>query len=509
MLALVAVVGVASTAHARQTPAVAVGQIESIGIGNMYRPGDWVPMVVRVDSATLEPGTYTVRIEQRDLDGQKVFWSRSVPVTGSGGERFEVYFKPDPLDGGLVDPADPLHFLRRMRVLLLDDGGSEVGLFQAQGQPNSSDDQFNTPRDIRLVVAVTPTPVPAGDYGDRSLRGIAEDVAFLEVRPEDLPRSVLGYDMADAILWGDYPPGDLTPEQRRAIEEFVLRGGHLVVMQRPDEWQTMLEWGGLLPVDLTGTTDVSLPGLFEQWAVEPVVRDRDTNEPVPAMWPNVRGSATLGTATPRLGALLETRWSGGEPLIVRDVHGSGAVTWMGIDPVADPELSRPSRGWAGIWKEVFGWPDDPAFIDMGDSNDRTSQRYQSAGAREFGFALLDGMRQSGKSATLVGIAIFFFVGYWLVAGPGVYLYLAARKRTTLSWFVFGAAAVVATAFTLGIVNLVLRGSPDLAHITLLRGSFDDDNPGLAVAYSNVGLYIPSDGAQELTLGGFDETNVST
>ncbi|MEM8874834.1 MAG: hypothetical protein AAGD32_11325 [Planctomycetota bacterium] len=501
-------------AFAQQGPAVAVGQIESIGINNFYRPGDWVPMRVRIDSQSLDPGTYTVRIEQRDLDGQKVFWTRAVPITGGGQERFEVYFMPDPLDGGLS--SNPAELRRQLRVTLADDDGREVGLLQLPTPPRSSEAIFNSARDIRLVIAVSPKPVPTGDYGDRGLRGISEDVAFLAARPADLPQSVLGYDMADAVLWGDYSVDELDPVQKRALDEFVARGGHLVIMQRPAEPQTVLQWGALLPVNLTGTTQVDLPGLLSPgdtrgWAVEPTVRNQETREAIDKVWPRIRGTATLGTATPKDGAIVETRWEG-MPFVVRKTYGTGAVTWLGIDVVANPTLSPISRGWAGIWSNVFGWNDDPTFIDDLNPDDDTRQAFQSAGPRDFGTALLDGMKQSGKSAALVGIAILFFVGYWLVAGPGVYLYLATKKRASLSWFAFGAAALAATVLTLGIVSLVLRGDPQVAHQTLLRGGFDPrlgTNDGMAVAYSNVGLYIPSDGDQTIALEGFDETNLST
>jgi hypothetical protein len=65
----------------------------------------------------------------------------------------------------------------------------------------------------------------------------------------------------------------------------------------------------------------------------------------------------------------------------------------------------------------------------------------------------------------------------------------------LSWFIFAASAVVATLLTVGVVKLVLRGDPEVKHLTVVRMA-----PGQpAVVYSRIGLYIPRDGPQKLEL----------
>lgn len=514
VLGVLATVGWPLTADAQSPPAAAVGQIETIGIGNLYRPGDWVPVRVRIDNPMLEPGTYTVRIEQRDADGQRVAWTRQVPLGGgsSGPQRFEVYFKPDPLDGGL--PGTVTELRRRMRATLVDPDRREVGLLQLPTAPRSVEASFaNSGRDVRLVVAVTPTPVPQADYGRRDLRAVIEDTAFVEARPEDLPRSVLGYDMADAVLWGDYSPAELDSDQRAALEEFVRRGGHLVILQRPSEPMTLLEWRELLPVTLTGTTTAALPGLLAEWATEPPVYEAETRRRLPAQWPRVSGTAAMGLGVPKPNAVVEYRQPTtgealGRPLLVRQVYGTGAVSWLAIDPVATPALQRVDSGWSGIWARVFGWAEDPAWVDARSAANNVLAEYDGA-SRDLGTTMLEGMRLSGRSTALVGVALLFFIGYWLVAGPGLYLYLVAKKRPGASWFAFGGAAVAATLLTVLIVNLVLRGDPQVRHLTLFRATFDNDAPEMVIAHANIGLYIPRDGEQALALRDIDPGESST
>src|SRR5690606_38571400 len=109
-----------------------------------------------------------------------------------------------------------------------------------------------------------------------------------------------------------------------------------------------------------------------------------------------------------------------------------------------------------------------------------------SGVTDLGRALLSAMEHSGRGAGYVAIAVLFFIGYWVIAGPGSYFFLAARRKAHFSWLAFGACALVATALTAGIVKLVLRGPPEVRHVTLVRVGPD----GHAVAWSNVGLYIP-------------------
>jgi hypothetical protein len=105
------------------------------------------------------------------------------------------------------------------------------------------------------------------------------------------------------------------------------------------------------------------------------------------------------------------------------------------------------------------------------------------------------MDLQSKSAWLVTLAVLFFVGYWLIAGPGSYTYLATRRKTHLSWFIFGLCAFIATGLTMLLVKLVLRGPPELKHFSVVRMAPNEP----AVIISRIGLYIPRDGAQKIEL----------
>jgi hypothetical protein len=163
-----------------------------------------------------------------------------------------------------------------------------------------------------------------------------------------------------------------------------------------------------------------------------------------------------------------------------------------------------------VWDTVLDWPNEPVpnvrsqgggggggFLG---ANNNTSANpkldpYSGGTTWELGRAFLKWMDLPSTSAALIGIAVLFFVVYWIAAGPGSYLVLLKRNRATLSWFTFGAIALGGTALTIGIVKLVLRGAPQLQHVSFVRVA-----PGEpASVHSQFGLYIPRDGTQRIEL----------
>lgn len=232
----------------------------------------------------------------------------------------------------------------------------------------------------------------------------------------------------------------------------------------------------------------------------------------------------LAKATVRPGALVN-HWCADDenaPYLARWLVGVGTVTWVAQDlgspslvvqaqgrPPSVPGLTEEQvtrLGWAQVWDRVFDWPNKTINSERVILAQNTPQgqgmlaefkRYESAQTPtpDLSGTLLKGMEHGGRGAGYVAIAVLFFLGYWVVAGPGSYFFLAARKRTHYSWVMFAACAGVATLLTVGIVKVVLRGAPEVKHVTFVRVA----PGGEAVAHSNFGLYIPRDGMQEIEL----------
>ncbi|MGH7179345.1 MAG: hypothetical protein ACREJC_18355, partial [Tepidisphaeraceae bacterium] len=514
-IAILLVLSIASAANAQ-----AHGEVLSLGFENNYRPDCWTPVLVNITPESSKTDFFWLQIKQEDLDRDHPIFNRTISLTGaaegqSRPQKFRTYFKPQPTDGGLAESSDP--------SLTRDDLQSQldVSLWTSAGKPvvglpitmtiSSLDPRnqvLNDRRGTRFVLIVS-------DGGDapvfreyRDSLGLLEVVTMQPVRTEQLPENVLGYDAVDAIVWMNADPADLKgggDDKFRALESWVRRGGHLIICTT-SQWQRLLAFGDMLPVVIAGTgftqTPEPLRSLLPRSAVAPVEASaKDKSEAPQNPWLTMHGPFTMAQATPRPGAIVQDwiTWDTNPPVrtpwLVRKPFGAGAVTWVAQN-LGDPAITKQaSSGWPFIWDRVLGLRNDPLIITS-KTTDADRAPYAPAPAIDVGPALLQkAMDLGAKSLLLTALAVAFFIGYWLVAGPGIYAYLVTRRRTNLSWFMFATAALAATLLTVVLVRVTLRGKPELAHLTLVRGA-----PGQpASAFSRFGLYIPRDGVQTIEL----------
>jgi len=340
---------------------------------------------------------------------------------------------------------------------------------------------------------------------------VMEDVTIISVQQRDLPESVLGYDAVDAVIWFNADPAELRSggnERFAALESYIRRGGRLVISQSAD-WQKTAAFGELMPVTVTEMRDKNDLSPLKDIAQ----RQRSPVQPVagePGPWDRLRGPFRIAFAKARPEALVDhwITWDAAgkefSPYIARIPFGLGSVTWVAQDLGDTAITSRAKSGWPAVWDAVFDWKNSPLAVTS-TTEDALVAPYQPAAAMDVGFSLLQGMDLHSKTAWLLTLAIVFFIAYWLLAGPGIFAYLVGKRRTQLSWFLFAASAVAATLLTVLIVQLVLRGPPELRHFSIVRKA-----PGQpAVVRSRFGLYIPRDGYQSIELKDTAANQVST
>ena len=499
------------------------GDVVQIGFDGNFRPNGWVPMKVRLTPPGGQTGLYKLRVHQQDLDGDNVVYERSVTLTGGQpNQAFWTYFKPQPVS---PLPAADLPLLReRLRVVLADGDGKELAQLAINrpvtpfySGPNQSNAFTDRAQRLALMVGNPAGGLLAGvgEFAPGATAGLTEGVTPVAVTTDDLPDRAIGYDGVDVVVWQDADPNVIAQgggERLAALREWVRQGGHLVITARA-EWQTLEALGDLLPV--TPTASSEQPDLT---ALLPLLSESRGRLPV-APWAQAKGPFRFAVATAKPDALVEATFPYGTapatapatrpdgtvedvdsrpraPLLARRPYGFGAVTWVATDlsnrNILGTNASK-TVGWSLLWTRVFGLGDQPLLAPGNDDK----ARYDARDYRDLGGALLPGTRLAGRSVALVTIALVFFIAYWLVAGPGLYFFLASRKRTSLSWFVFGAAAVAATVVTLGVVRLVLSGSAELKHVSLARyGPVAD-----SLVHAEIGLYIPKDGEQRLAVSG--------
>jgi hypothetical protein len=506
--------GLLSLAFASAALAQAAGEVEGIGFNTEYRPGCWVPMVVRLTPETTKTDTFQIQVVQRDLDCDRVVYTRTITLTGNAEgqpprvQRFWMYFVPQPTNGspsgdnGLPDPSEGLAAIKReLRVYLATASGKQLVKLPVTSTVVSTDvasSGGNFRRGRKLILTVSEgLSQPSWHDFDGAL-GLLEDVDFVAARPTDLPENTLGYESVDAVLWLAADPASLnagTGEKMRALQDWVRQGGRLVVCQMP-EWRKTQAFNDLLPVMLLDVVDKPDVEPLRSLAVKDPVERRSPDNP----WNRLGGPFKIARAQANPGAVVDEwiDWKADAnppdrtPYIARAAYGAGATTWVAQD-LGDPNITIRTKGWANVWDRVFDWKNDPVVNPKPD--EMSNSPFAGGSSADLGASLLSQTENSSKGTALIFLAIVFFIFYWIVAGPGTYLFLAGKKRAGLSWFMFAVSALVATALTMLVVQVVLRGKPSIKHITLVR--MVPDQP--AMVHSRIGLYIPRDGEQQIQL----------
>ncbi len=491
----------------------AEGEVESVGFQGYYRPECWTPMLIRLRSKTDTAVTVQIRVYQEDMDRDRVVAVKNISLTPSvdgrgGDQRFWMYFRPQPVEGGLSDPAnggDMKTLQQQLKVVLCDSGGRAISHLPITQAPRRVDTepQSGRPLGTRMVLCINDGMQQPTWREYETVEGLNQTPSFIPMRSRDLPEDVRGYEAVDAIVWlSAVAPDPRKPAEElkyRAIEDYVRHGGMLVVCQGSEVSQ-LKGFEGILPV-----TDMQ-------------TRETDDLSPLPEMARMSPPSTTrsdlkyrMGFARARSKAQVEIkkRWPAGAdspaaeaPYVARWALGMGCVTWVAQD-LSEPSLTRAVRGgWVYVWDTVLGWRNDPQRA--GPNAQEVTAYGRSGSAVDVGAAVLRGQSMSLRVSAYVLLAVGFFVVYWVLAGPVMTMVLGARKLAMLNWFAFGAIALVAAGLSLVVTRIIQSQSPKLDHITLVRVAAD----GPVTVQSRVGLYVPSDGTKRLEIRDFEPRTVN-
>jgi hypothetical protein len=510
------------------------GFVENLGFDRAYRPDAWLPMVVNLTSTITEPADYLVQVVQPDMDGDTVLYTRQITLGPSvQNERFWMYFRPQP--SGL-DNTSSTDLQKQLQVRLLTKSGKHLDLLQLPKgtvlqdfDPRSG---FTARRGKKLILAVVRAESPSyNEYDPQNLLGVTEDVEFIKAGVGDLPESALGYDMVDAVVWFDANAKDLLAGGSRrlpALQEWVRQGGRLVVCQ-PVEGENIEPLAPMLPVELASPDGKALVEMIERVEPEPIhtlatepVRQLQDNQRSnsPDNWWRLteKGPMKVARALAKTDAYVEAwvQWTpeeggGRSPYIARSAYGLGSVTWVAQDLASPSVTGRNSSGWPHVWDRVFGWKNKTVVVKTDSPRDRVNvwgklqEEWGAGNMADLGGTFLGGMDHGGKAGAYVFLVILFFIGYWIVAGPGSYLFLAGKGQRQLSWPIFAVSAMAATLLTVLVVKMLLRGDPEVRHVSVVR--LAPASP--AVVNARVGLYIPRDGPQTVALRDVYPDSVST
>lgn len=402
----------------------------------VYRPGSWLPVRVSLANSGVDRAV-EVRVGVRE--GAQYAAEVELPNGGQKSVTIYVYM-----------PGSS----RRLVVRALS-GGQEL----------LSQSLDLRPAGVRARVVGLISGGPALQLPPRLPDGGA--LAAVPLAPADLPEHPLGLSTFDTIVLDDAPTAELSEPQRAALDQWVLRGGQLLLSGGPGIERSLAGLPSpMRPADFAGVAAVAATDL---------------------LGPAGAGAAELplATLTPRPGPDGRVPYhapiaglAAGQTLLLEQSYGRGVVSLSAV-PLAHPALlawERRDQLWADLLRS-------PNQLPAGFAPDGVS---------------LDGFIEGNMASSLTGMPALEFppmlalggllIAYIVVVGPGVFLLLRRLDRLALGWVVVPVVTLLfaGAAYALGYAQ---RGGDVVVNQVTLVEELDD--VGSARVRSFAGLFSPS------------------
>lgn len=471
-----------------------------LGVNGVFRAGSWTPLRVTVNNGSKLDRRVIVEWELMDVDGDLVQMQREMTLSPNFVSSTWLYGQPRM---NLISGLDGVASIR-WKVRLYD---KNSGALLAQ-QNLSGSDLSDVKYPHQSIIAVTGTAPGLSSFATEHTQH--EPITFAAgFAPRVMPDRWYGLQMCSAIIWtgAGGPPNDpkIRDSHRRALREWVLRGGHLVISM-PQVGNRWLDSD--LPQDLRGM----LPPI-------------EKPTPVTAPRPMSLGRPPFGVVeqrVPELEYAVLTPQPGSEvavvlrddakrPIGVTHQVGLGRVTLLGID-VTNLELRKKQlpSGASGFWQSVFNWR-SPGFsratIDAGVKAGKIAR----VGPGNRVYDSLDkfvpdriAMRETAAPALMAAILVFGL--YWLLAGPVSYGVLKAKGIARHSWLVFAAIVAVFSLIAWGGAYMIRPQTTRIEHFSLVRVDAQGHHYHVR---SHLSLFDARHSRMDLALGATDEEDDET
>lgn len=478
-------------------------ELERFGLGNVAREGDWAGLRVRLQDTALKPRDIIIRVSGFDADGDVPWYERAVSTNPGVVQGTWVYvrlpFDPTSLHGMSIAAFEGVE---------ASDGGEggigfragrllgRVPLSPRQGatlDPATGVYYVMGPRTFGLtqysqVVSpgTFPQSMPLGHEVTQVVAGLT---------PADLPDQWTGLANASVLVWGNGEITELRAERAKAVRQWVMRGGHLVV---------------ILPAVGQAWTNSNSNELYD--IMPDVSIQRREGVDLSVYRPLLTSDPKLGARMPKSGVVQVFEPSaGGEPrdairvlngpdgacVAARRLVGAGAVTLVGLD-LNQGSIEQAQLVDADVfWNRVLG--------RRGSTSVSYTQLQQISGAVssnrtawQFDQDIPELIAQRGQAAAGVAMGFIVFVLYWLIAGPVGFGLLKAKKWTRHAWVSFVLASAVFTATAWGGATLLKPSKVSATHVT-----FVDHVYGQSVQRARgwFSVLIPSYGLSRISAGG--------
>lgn len=446
---------------------------EAFGVGDVVRPGEWAGVQLILTDSSQRQREVLVRIAMEDADGDRP-WYEAV-VTTNPGVRQPVWLYVR-LPYGTAQGVPLLASVFEAE----EDEGSELGFTAGRLLGSAAISPRRVLSSVEGMVGIVGSRLFGlgryGMYADQNPwlpTGHERSELVRGLNANALPDRWLGLAQFDVLVWGEGSPNALSAEKAQAVREWVMRGGHLVVV--------------LPPVGQTWTDEINNP-LFD---IVPRVRissregvdlapyrglfsdQRNVTLPARAIVQEMTPlpDAAPGEALRIINAIATGDGAPPPALVTRRLVGVGAVTLVGFDLGTSQLASRGLPDAHYFWHRILGRRGKLQTVE-----EFTAERASQAG----GSALIYGREQitfdrdipeqiaksrMASAGVLLGFVVF--IAYWAVAGPGGFALLKMKGWTRHAWLAFVGAAGLFTAVAWGGATLIRPHRVDGTHLTFL------------------------------------------
>jgi len=439
----------AQATHAQTVDATVSASVESFGLAGWWREGSLAPVRLSLSYSGARPIQPALVVwEQRDADGDIAEFAQVVALN-PGRNSIWLYL---PTRFG----ADASTIWDVIVYDFTDDrrGGQLAAIrVTASSRPHAPD------RAIFGIVGMRTANLTdyifTGQNREQPPTAHEPIEVLSNLQVEQLPDRWMGYAMLDVLVWTQGEPARLSIDQAEAIEDWIERGGHFVIIlpQVGEEWKSS-RLDPVLPdvivqrlEGLEVRDNASSGGLLRHLGgldtVTPDIREPryplinlHTFQPVGTSWSQGTTIPLMEVTIPDLTSPAPMR----RAIVVQRPLGYGRVTLVGV-PVADVALNRPGLNLPDaevFWNQILGIRQDtPGPTEF---NNVVATWQNTAGRSRNPAPLSDVIPQQIRLSAAAGkgllLALVLFIVYWGVSGPLIFTLLKYRQLSRYNWPAF-------------------------------------------------------------------------
>jgi len=486
-ITLAASFGLPATARAQGTAAPGAApitsgevkiELESFGLGNVARVGDWTGIRLKITDTGSKSRDLIIRIAGLDFDGDTPLYQRVIASNPGSPMSVWMYVRlPFSFNQTSGLPVYAYEASEETGEGADDaSGGRRAGRLLGFTELRSTGTVREAPQALIAVVGPQAPPLGLNAYsltsgGSPLSRGVnpaAHEVTDIvqQLNPAALPDRWTGLESFDAVVWAQGDPVQLDEPRSNALREYVLHGGHLVIIL-PSVNQTWTDERSNKLLDVMPAVSLAQKDVEDFDRYRPLL----ARQPLPGATPPTQAfprRMPVYTFTPRQGAevgeaVRVLNGPDGDCVVVRRLVGSGAITLVGLD-LNNQSLWKPGYIDADMfWHRVLG--------RRGDYSPRPQQGGGIFGGQRKIWMLDEGIAgeiaKQGDAAAGVLVGFVVFLLYWLVAAPVGFFLLKRFNKTQHAWVAFVATTAVFTVISWTGAKFLRDSTVGASHLTVL------------------------------------------